>query len=127
MLRCSMHWYSKGFPTCILNCSPPSPTSLPSCTHMQVGQMGGGETRRVVYKFRNSRPEVLCKNSCSKIVEVFARIFTCSSNPFPFKTQYISRLLSSLCHKLSYEFLWESGMYCITLILLYFVLGADLK
>ena len=38
-----MHWYSKGFPTCILNCSPPSPTSLPPCTHMQVGQMGGGE------------------------------------------------------------------------------------
>ena len=36
-------------------------------THTHT-QTGGGETMRVVCKFRNSRPEVLCKNNCSKIV-----------------------------------------------------------
>ena len=52
------------------------PNRLPPCSRIQVEQQGIG-TMRIVCKFRNSCPEVLCENSSSQNFGTFSGKHSC--------------------------------------------------
>ena len=67
---------------------------------------------RIACEFRNSQPEALYRYSCSKILAVlpYLRIL-----PIHFHLNHsISRFLSLVCNKFSYELLLDIGIYCVS-------------